>query len=451
METPKPFRAIIVGGGLVGLTAAHIFSQADIDFLILEKHDTPLCSRGTTLALWPQTFRIFDQLGLLDTLQQILEQIKKSFVLSTEDARIRMEDGTIGFMERNHGHELRITYRSEMIKFLYETLPEKAKSRILLNKRVRDIEVSEGGIKVVCDDGDTQDGSIVIGADGVRSRVRLLIESLKIGKKPEELPHDRLYPYTTTYRVYFGDIPSLPGLPANTRYEGTGNGISTQLIVGANRAWFGVFEKLDRPTSETTRYTEADKMELVARWGHLYMAPGWTFHDVNAQRTGDTSLINLEEGLSDRLFFKRVVIVGDARRKLESHVGLGYNCGVTDLVVLLNGPRKLLKDIESPSTPDLELLFRAYQATRANETQKEADFSMIRARLLAWPTWKHRALAKYALPYLPLDRIMVNVIVAPLVSSTPVLEWLEEKELPASKVPWKYHPLKQTDEGTIAK
>ncbi|KAI1168653.1 hypothetical protein F5B18DRAFT_595990 [Nemania serpens] len=53
------FRAIIVSSGLVGLTAAHVFSKAGIDFIILEKHDTPLSMKGPTLGIWPQTLRIF--------------------------------------------------------------------------------------------------------------------------------------------------------------------------------------------------------------------------------------------------------------------------------------------------------------------------------------------------------------------------------------------------------
>lgn len=92
METQKPFRAVIVGAGLVGLTAAHILSKAGIDFIILEKHDTPLSPHGTTLALWPHTIRIFDQLGLLEAVQPILDTFQEVITLSTDDAHIMMRD-----------------------------------------------------------------------------------------------------------------------------------------------------------------------------------------------------------------------------------------------------------------------------------------------------------------------------------------------------------------------
>ncbi|KAI1502803.1 hypothetical protein F5X99DRAFT_426670 [Biscogniauxia marginata] len=141
METPKPFRALIVGGGLVGLTAAHIFSKANIDFLVLEKHDTPFSPYGTTLALWPQTFRIFDQLGLLEAVRLIQDVINEDFGLSTEDARIITRDKMTELVERNHGYGHRIVHRLDMLKLLYETLPDTVKTRILLKKQVLDATI----------------------------------------------------------------------------------------------------------------------------------------------------------------------------------------------------------------------------------------------------------------------------------------------------------------------
>lgn len=99
-KSRKRFRVIVVGGGLVGLTAAHILTQAGIDFIVLEKHKSVLTSRGTQLALWPQTFRTFDQLGLLEAVQPILDWCKRTVVLSAKDARVRMEDATLELIEK---------------------------------------------------------------------------------------------------------------------------------------------------------------------------------------------------------------------------------------------------------------------------------------------------------------------------------------------------------------
>ncbi|KAK8856739.1 monooxygenase [Apiospora arundinis] len=450
-DSPKPFRAIVVGGGLVGLTAAHILTKAGIDFVVLEKHKSIFTSRGTQLALWPQTFRIFDQLGLLESVQSILDWCQRTFVLSAEDASIRMGDPTFEIMEKQHGYSVKFTQRYEMIKFLFESLPESAKPRILLGKGVENITSSEDGVTVVCEDGTSHEGSIVIGADGVHSRTRLLMRAMQASVSPEELPEEFKSPFTASYRLYFGDIPILPGLSPNTKYDATHDGMTSQIVYGTDRGAFGIYEKLDKPTSTTKRYTEADKEEVLKRWGKLYVAPGRTVSDVDSFRLGDAGLINLEEGVIDDWHWKRTVLVGDAVRKLEPHAGLGYNCGVTDVVVLVNKLRKLLhingnddnKKTSSahPSTQILEDLFKSYHAERADDTHALSDTSMKAIRMLAWPDWKYRMLAKYALPYIPLTSLVAKSVIGPLVAATPVLEWLKEGVLPAPSIPWKHHPM----------
>ncbi|KAI3325427.1 putative monooxygenase [Xylariaceae sp. AK1471] len=446
METPGSFRVIIVGGGLVGLSAAHALWKAGINFALLEKHDTPLSSQGTTLAFWPQTFRIFNQLGLFDAVQPLLSQINRAPVISPKDAKIIMEDDTLNLVERNHGYGIRVAHRPDIVKFLYESLPETVRSHILLKKNVVDIAVLDDGVEVYCSDGTTHEGSLVIGADGVRSKARLLMQALRSCKPPENLTEVQKNPYTTTYRMYYGTIPPLPGLASNTRYDGARDDLSTQIVNGTDRAWFGLYEKLESPTSEHKRYTEEEKTQLLEKWGYLYMAPGWTFRDVNTNRIGNAGYIDLEEGLVERWFNKRIVLVGDAVRKLEPHAGLGYNCGVTDLVVLVNGLRRLLQQDGSPSTHALEKLFSAYQTRRKKATQKTAEISKRAARLLAWPTWKYRLVAKYALPYLPLNKMNANIIFSPLISEAPVFEWLDERALPPSRIPWMYDPGSQGKE-----
>ncbi len=147
--------------------------------------------------------------------------------------------------------------------------------------------------------------------------------------------------------------------------------------------------------------------------------------------------------------------MGDAVRKLEPHAGLGYNCGLMDLVELTNGLRRLLLPPPqgqgqgqgqglggSPDTPALEALFRGYQERRQRETKALSDLSMKSVRMVAWLTWKDRAMSRYVLPYIPLTAITFNNEVGPLVSEMPVLEWLGEKELPVTaRIPWKNYPL----------
>jgi len=63
---PSNFRAIIIGGGPVGLAIANGLDRAGIDFLVVERHPKLVTESGAGIMLWPHTARIFDQLGLLE-------------------------------------------------------------------------------------------------------------------------------------------------------------------------------------------------------------------------------------------------------------------------------------------------------------------------------------------------------------------------------------------------
>lgn len=66
-----PFKVIIVGGGPVGLMQALALSRAKIDFVLLEKREEIITKEGAALFIWPQTSRLFHQLGFLNKAEKI--------------------------------------------------------------------------------------------------------------------------------------------------------------------------------------------------------------------------------------------------------------------------------------------------------------------------------------------------------------------------------------------
>lgn len=65
------FKVIVVGGGPVGLTAAHALSRAGIDYVVLEQRQSVELDVGASLVLWPQGLRVLAQLDLFERLQNI--------------------------------------------------------------------------------------------------------------------------------------------------------------------------------------------------------------------------------------------------------------------------------------------------------------------------------------------------------------------------------------------
>lgn len=80
------FRVIIAGGGLVGLTTAHILSKAGIDFVILEQHDNVTPYLGSLLSVMPSTIRVLDQIGLWEPLRRLSDNVQRLHFFTADTA-----------------------------------------------------------------------------------------------------------------------------------------------------------------------------------------------------------------------------------------------------------------------------------------------------------------------------------------------------------------------------
>ena len=65
----KNCKVIVVGGGPVGLVAAHALHLAGIDFVLLEKRDHIADDTGASVVLGPASLRILSQFGLREELE----------------------------------------------------------------------------------------------------------------------------------------------------------------------------------------------------------------------------------------------------------------------------------------------------------------------------------------------------------------------------------------------
>lgn len=66
----RPFKVIIAGGSVTGLTLARMLEKASIEWVLLEKRDV-VPNVGQTIAAMPCTTLIFEQLGC----HQLLEEV----------------------------------------------------------------------------------------------------------------------------------------------------------------------------------------------------------------------------------------------------------------------------------------------------------------------------------------------------------------------------------------
>lgn len=82
------FKAIIVGGSVAGLTLAHMFEKAKINYTLLEARDTISPQLGASIVIMPNGARILDQLG-------VFEAMSGDFVTRMAKSYIRRSDGRL--------------------------------------------------------------------------------------------------------------------------------------------------------------------------------------------------------------------------------------------------------------------------------------------------------------------------------------------------------------------
>jgi 2-polyprenyl-6-methoxyphenol hydroxylase-like FAD-dependent oxidoreductase len=152
----------------------------------------------------------------------------------------------------------RVVSRQDLTKILYESLPSSTREKILTNKKVSEIIPNATGVKVSCVDGTSYEGSIVIGTDGAHSYVREKMRELAMNDNSDQVNDEK--PFLTTFRALWLRMPTkLTGLEAGVTCETHGPGAATQLFAGQDSAVMGLYEKLDTPTRDRVRYTEADQ------------------------------------------------------------------------------------------------------------------------------------------------------------------------------------------------
>lgn len=64
MARKTPFKVVIAGGSIAGLTLANLLQKADIDFVVLEAYGDFAPQVGASIGILPYGGRILDQIGV---------------------------------------------------------------------------------------------------------------------------------------------------------------------------------------------------------------------------------------------------------------------------------------------------------------------------------------------------------------------------------------------------
>lgn len=91
MEQKKPFKVVIVGGSIAGLSLANMLQKAGIDYMLLEAYPDIAPQVGASIGLNAYGLRILDQIDCYDDIRALIEPVDSIYVREGKTGRLLVE------------------------------------------------------------------------------------------------------------------------------------------------------------------------------------------------------------------------------------------------------------------------------------------------------------------------------------------------------------------------
>ncbi|MGW5262704.1 FAD-dependent monooxygenase [Microbispora sp. NPDC004025] len=332
-------RALIIGGGIAGPVTAMALRRAGIDSEIFEAYDRGAEGVGAFLTL---AVNGLEALRLLD-----LHDLVRGLGMDTPVMEIRNARGKLLATTSQPSRTLR---RAD----LYQALRDEAVRRgvrIHYGKRLADASATSNGVRAVFADGGEAEGDLLVGADGLRSRTRALID-----------PGAPLARYVGLLNTGgFAEGVRVPGRPGVCNFIFGRRCFFGYMIHPEGQVWWFANppsrremtpEELAAISPEQWRARLMDLFE--GDTGPMREIIAATPRIVPAWNTYDFPRV-------PKWFGERMVIVGDAAHATSPSSGQGASMAIEDAVVL----GKCLRDV-----PDITDAFAAFERLRRRRVER---------------------------------------------------------------------------------
>ncbi|KAG0338065.1 hypothetical protein BG000_004611 [Podila horticola] len=440
--TTEKSKVLVIGAGLGGVTLCLLLERAGVRYELFERaaQVKPL---GSAISLGAGILPLFEQLGLLD---EFISHSKPTYAGSMYNEKRELENNIdLKFLGEVGGHSNYIIPRPILYDILLRQIPQ---HKIHMSKKVISVDQSTSGVTIVCADGTTAHGDILVGADGAYSGVRQSLYEKLV--KEGVLPSSDSEPLPFSCTALVGNtVPLDPELFPELKQEDSCN----KGVLGDNRpyslmtfstkydtiCWVLVhhLNQTTSKTSDTFKNSEwgPEAAEAMCNEVRDFAIPGGPNNDMVLGDLIDKtpkdliSKVMLEEKVFDTWYYGRIALLGDACHKVNPAGGMGAINAMMDAVTLANWINVLTT---SSTHEEIDTAFREYQNERRPMAVKAFADSQMMSKLVAMnftgkvvrflsrhiPVWVNRMVFSRSVEYRPQASFMP---LAPDRGSSPAL------------------------------
>ena len=307
------FDCIVLGGGLIGLTAALALSKLDLNIAIVERNPLKKLRKSSgdqrTSAISASGKVMFDTIGIWDLLKSNAEPIL--------DIRVS-EKNTKGFVHYSHvdadNEPMGYIIENEIIK---KTLIDSNKASpnvsLIFGQSVNGFSSGHAAIQLELSDGNLLNGSLLVAADGANSPIRTLtgLKTTKIDYKQTSIVFtvNHTLPHNGVAHERFLPGGPIAFLPMTDQRSS---------VVWTEKT--SIAEELTN--LDTEDFLRGASIRIDDCLGKLSLIGSWATYPL--------SLTYAENIIEDRL-----VLVGDAAHRIHPIAGQGLNLGLRDIAHLV--------------------------------------------------------------------------------------------------------------------